>query len=112
MNGLDKNSAINQALIALRGSSLSDLSKLRALETLFDSAFALGRKEREEVYVLLYDSDRTLRSSPEPFGVAIRNEQEAKDYVASCNEGEKFGPAAYSKLVLYNTFEEYKNSKT
>lgn len=46
MDKKDKNLLINQALSDLRGMGISDLSKLRALERLFDSAYALGKAEQ------------------------------------------------------------------
>ncbi|MEE9354186.1 MAG: hypothetical protein V3U75_01215 [Methylococcaceae bacterium] len=53
----------------------------------------------KEVYVLLADGDGTMRSSDEPFGVAVESEEEAKRYV----EGKGVGYThSYQKLTVFD----------
>lgn len=50
-----------------------------------------------EVFVLLSDGDQTMRSVPEPFGVAVTTEAEAKRYV---REGGRYD--GYMRLRVYD----------
>lgn len=51
-----------------------------------------------EVFVLLTDSDGTLRSHDEPFGVAVTTEEEAKRFVKDGGVGYTH---SYAKLVVF-----------
>lgn len=57
----------------------------------------------KEVYVLLADSDGTMRSYDEPFGVAVTTEEEAKRYV---KEGGIGYSQSYQKLIVFDNKDE------
>lgn len=57
-----------------------------------------------KVYVLLADTDGTMRSQDEPFGVAVTSENEAKKFVSDCNFGYT---RSYKELIV---FDDYKKS--
>lgn len=58
----------------------------------------------KEVYILKCDSDGTMRSIPEPFGVAVTNEEDAKRFATDFkNYGYK---QSYEKIKIYETLEE------
>lgn len=56
-----------------------------------------------EVFVLLMDGDQTTRSVPEPFGVAVTTEAEAKRYVA---EGGNPSVYAYQRLRVFADYDD------
>lgn len=56
-----------------------------------------------EVFVLLQDGDQTMRSVPEPFGVAVTTEAEAKRYV---EEGRNPSVYSYQRLRVYTDYDE------
>lgn len=61
-------------------------------------------KNMKEVYILKCDSDGTMRSIPEPFGVAVTNEEDAKRFATDFkNYGYK---QSYEKIKIYETLEE------
>lgn len=60
-------------------------------------------KPTTEVFVLLEDGDRTMRSVPEPFGVAVTSEAEAQRYVA---EGGNPSVYAYQRLRLFEDYDD------
>ena len=57
----------------------------------------------KEIYVLLADGDGTMRSSDEPFGVAVTSEEEAKQYVEKGGVGYSH---SYAKVVVFATASE------
>lgn len=56
-----------------------------------------------EVFVLLTDSDGTLRSHDEPFGVAVTTEEEAKRFVKDGGVGYTH---SYAKLVVFDNKDD------
>ncbi len=60
-------------------------------------------EEEEYVYILLSDGDGTLRSIPEPFGVAVRTEEEAKRFVKEDKVGYSQG---YEKVRIFDSAKE------
>lgn len=57
----------------------------------------------EYVYVLLADGDGTLHSINEPWGVAVKTEEEAKRYVKKGGVGYTHG---YFKCRVFDSFED------
>ena len=61
----------------------------------------------EYVYVLLADGDRTMRSSPEPFGVAVTTVEEAKRFLKDSIKTESdqhfYG---YAKLKVFTNKDD------
>jgi hypothetical protein len=57
----------------------------------------------KEVYVLLADGDGTMRSTEEPFGVAVTTEAEAKRFVI---EGKVGYSHSYAKLTIFENKDE------
>lgn len=57
----------------------------------------------EFVYVLLADDDGTMRSRDMPFGVAVRTEEEAKQYVKDGGVGYTH---SYEKLRVFDSAKE------
>jgi hypothetical protein len=57
----------------------------------------------KEIFVLLADSDGTLRSTDEPFGVAVTNEEEAKRFVA---EGGVGYTQSYVKITVFDNKDD------
>jgi hypothetical protein len=55
--------------------------------------------QEQIVYVLLADGDGTMKSSNEPFGVAVTSEDEAKRFVQEGGVGYRH---SYSKLVVFD----------
>ncbi len=64
---------------------------------------AIATTRPTEVFVLLEDGDRTTRSVPEPFGVAVTTEAEAKRYV---EEGRDPSVYAYQRLRVYTDYDD------
>lgn len=59
------------------------------------------------VYVLKCDTDGTMRSIPEPFGVALTKEEDAKRFATDFkNYGYK---QSYEKLTIYKSLENALN---
>ena len=56
-----------------------------------------------EIFVLLADSDGTMHSKDEPWGVAVSSEEEAKRYVKESNIGYS---RSYTRVGVFRTFEE------
>lgn len=57
----------------------------------------------EYVYVLLADGDGTMRSTDTPFGVAVRTEEAAKQYLKDKGVGYTH---SYEKLRVFDTAKE------
>lgn len=57
----------------------------------------------KEVYVLLADSDGTMRSNDEPIGVAVTSKEEAERYV---REGTVGYSRSYRKLTIFDNMDE------
>jgi hypothetical protein len=55
------------------------------------------------VFVLLADTDGTLRSDAEPIGIAVTSEEEAKRYVREATVGYRH---AYVRVVVVDDFAE------
>ena len=64
-----------------------------------------GNSEKE-FFVLLADGDGTMRSSDEPFGVAVTTEDEAKRYVAEKGVGYTH---SYCKVTVFDNKEDALN---
>ena len=62
----------------------------------------------KEIFVLLADSDGTMRSKDEPWGAAVESEDEAKAYVTSGNVGYSH---SYKKIRIFKTFKEAEYDK-
>lgn len=56
-----------------------------------------------EVFVLLEDGDQTMRSTREPFGVAVTTEAEAIRYV---EEGRNPSAYGYQRLRVYTDYDD------
>lgn len=55
-----------------------------------------------DIFLLLADGDGTMHSIPEPFGVAVTSEEEAKKFVES-----KFSYRdRYQKVTVFGTIQE------
>lgn len=54
----------------------------------------------ETVYVLLSDSDGCINSIPEPFGVAVRSEEEAEKFVREVRWGFRQN---FTKVRVFDT---------
>jgi len=59
--------------------------------------------KKQEVYVLLADGDGTMRSSNEPFGVAVTTKEEAKRFIKDGGVGYTH---SYSKLTIFENKDE------
>jgi hypothetical protein len=59
--------------------------------------------EYTDVFVLLTDSDGTMRSIDTPWGFAVRSESEAKEYVKRGGIGYTH---SYVKVRVFDTYEE------
>jgi hypothetical protein len=57
----------------------------------------------EYVYILLADGDGTMRSIDEPFGVAVRTEEEAKAFVANGKVGYTH---SYTKVRIFDKAQD------
>lgn len=57
----------------------------------------------QEVFVLLVDDSGTMRSKPEPFGVAVTSEAEAKAFAANKSFG--YG-VAYERVKIFDSTAE------
>lgn len=57
----------------------------------------------KDIYVLLADGDGTMHSQPEPFGVAVDTEDEAKRFVRMGKVGYSH---SYAKVRVFSTFKE------
>lgn len=57
----------------------------------------------KEVFVLLADSDGTLRSTAAPWGLAVTTEEEAKRYVKKGGIGYTH---SYIKIKVVDTYED------
>ena len=57
----------------------------------------------KEVYVLLADGDGTMRSSDEPFGVAVTTKEEAKRFV---EDGHVGFTHSYRKVRIFENKDE------
>ena len=57
----------------------------------------------KEVYVLMADGDGTMRSTDEPFGIAVTTEEEAKRYV---KEGGVGYTHSYKKLAIFDNKDD------
>ena len=60
-------------------------------------------KPTTEVFVLLSDGDRTMRSVPEPFGVAVTSEAEAQRFVAESGDPANY---SYQRLRLFEDYDD------
>lgn len=56
-----------------------------------------------EVFVLLADSDGTMHSKDEPWGVAVTSEEEAQRYVRESKMGYS---RSYTRAGVFRTYEE------
>ena len=56
-----------------------------------------------EIFVLLSDSDGTMRSSDEPIGIAVTTKEEAERYVAEAGVGYTH---SYKRVTLFDNKDE------
>lgn len=63
----------------------------------------VAKKLEKEIFVLMADRDGTMRSTNEPFGVAVKTKEEADLYVKDGGVGYRH---AYEKVEIFDTKEE------
>lgn len=60
-------------------------------------------EEIKEVYILMADTDGTMRSSDSPIGVAVTSLEEAKRFVEDCDVGYS---RSFQKISVYQNKDE------
>lgn len=58
---------------------------------------------KKKIYILLANSDGTMRSTDEPFGAAVTTEKEAKAFAKKGNVGYT---KSYQEVTVYDTWKE------
>jgi hypothetical protein len=68
----------------------------------------LGLKMVEEFFLLLVDADGTMRSIPEPFGVAVKTQEEAERFKKEGGVGYRHD---YIKIRVFDNKDEAINTQ-